>query len=52
LFDQPEALTALLAWAGLKNAVAVDLSARREADLDRLADAVEAAIDWEKLGVG
>jgi adenosylcobyric acid synthase len=50
LFDQPEALTALLAWAGLKNAVAVDLSARREADLDRLADAVEAAIDWEKLG--
>jgi len=30
--------------------VAVDLSARREADLDRLADAVEAAIDWEKLG--
>jgi adenosylcobyric acid synthase len=28
----------------------VDFAARREADLDRLADSVEAALDWEKLG--
>jgi hypothetical protein len=27
------------------------LTARREADLDRLADAVEQAMDWEKLGL-
>ena len=27
----------------------VDFAARRAADLDRLADAVEAALDWEKL---
>ena len=27
----------------------VDFAARREADLDRLADSVEAALDWGKL---
>jgi adenosylcobyric acid synthase len=42
-------LTALLAWAGLKETEQVDFAARREADLDRLADSVEAALDWEKL---
>ena len=41
--------TALLAWAGLQETVQVDFAARREADLDRLADSVEAALDWEKL---
>ncbi len=50
LFDQPEALIALLTWAGMKDAEHVDFTARREADLNRLADAVEAALDWEKLG--
>ena len=49
LFDHPEALTALLAWAGMKDAVRVDFNARREADINRLADAVETALDWEKL---
>lgn len=50
LFDNPEALSALLRWAGLGGEVeCVDLAARREADLDRLADAVEAAIDVEAL---
>ncbi|MGB4766169.1 MAG: cobyric acid synthase CobQ, partial [Rugosibacter sp.] len=52
LFDQPEALTALLAWAGMKDGEPVDFTARREADLNRLADAVEAALNWEKLGIG
>ena len=52
LFDQPQALTSLLAWAGMKDATPVDFTTRREADLDRLADAVEAALDWEKLGAG
>ena len=50
LFDQPEALITLLAWAGMGDARHVDYTARREADLDRLADAVETALDWEKLG--
>ena len=49
VFDHPQALTALLAWAGMTESAPVDLAARREADLDRLADAVEAALDWDKL---
>ncbi|MDE2441323.1 MAG: cobyric acid synthase [Betaproteobacteria bacterium] len=49
LFDHPQALTALLAWAGMTESQQVDFAARREADLDRLADSVEAAIDWSKL---
>ncbi|MDP1525481.1 MAG: cobyric acid synthase [Rhodocyclaceae bacterium] len=49
LFDHPQALTALLAWAGAKDIAPVDLAARREADLDRLADATAAALDWKLL---
>lgn len=49
LFDTPEALGALLAWAGVRDAVMVDLAARREADIDRLADAVEAHCDVEAM---
>lgn len=49
VFDHPQALTALLTWAGLTESAPVDLAARREADLDRLADAVEAALDWRKM---
>ncbi|HTJ97562.1 MAG TPA: cobyric acid synthase [Rhodocyclaceae bacterium] len=49
LFDTPAAVAALLQWAGLKGALSVDLAARREADLNRLADAVEEAFDWPKL---
>ena len=49
LFDHPEALAALLEWAGAKSAMHIDFAARREQDIERLADAVEAAIDWRKL---
>jgi adenosylcobyric acid synthase len=49
IFDHPQALTALLAWAGMQESEQVDFVARREADLDRLADSVEAALDWEKM---
>ena len=49
LFDQPEALAALLAWAGLHGAAPVDLAARREADLNRLADSLEAHLDLARL---
>jgi adenosylcobyric acid synthase len=49
VFDHPEALTALLGWAGMQESEQVDFAARREADLDRLADSVEAALDWQKM---
>ncbi len=41
LFDRPQACCALLQWAGADVAEAVDPAARREADLERLADAIE-----------
>jgi len=45
LFDQPQALTSLLAWAGVRDAAAVDMHALREEGIDRLADAVENHLD-------
>lgn len=51
LFDHPEALAALLAWAGVKNVATVDYRQRREADLERLADAVEGALKLDLLGL-
>ncbi|NMG28619.1 cobyric acid synthase [Aromatoleum evansii] len=45
LLDTPEALSSLLAWAGAGEVETVDLAARREADLDRLADSVAANLD-------
>ena len=50
MLDHPAALSALLAWCGAGDIAAVDLGARREADLERLADAAEAALDWHILG--
>jgi adenosylcobyric acid synthase len=49
LFDQPMALQALLEWAGAGTIAPVDLAARRRADIDRLADAAQAALDWALL---
>ena len=49
IFDQPAALSALLGWAGFAGTAIVDFVARREADLNRLADAVENSLDWQKL---
>ncbi len=49
LFDAPQALVALLEWAGGQRFAPVDLDARREADLNRLADAIEAAIDIDAM---
>jgi adenosylcobyric acid synthase len=49
LFDHPAALAPLLAWAGASGIAPVDLAARREADIDRLADATEAAIGETRL---
>lgn len=44
IFDQPQALQQLLAWAGLQTTQAVALDDVREASIERLAMAVEAAL--------
>ncbi|QGZ62856.1 cobyric acid synthase [Paraburkholderia acidisoli] len=49
LFDTPEACAALLRWAGLAGATAVDYPALREASLDRLADTLAASLDLPRL---
>lgn len=49
VFDLPEACTALLAWAGMHRASGIDLEARREYNLERLADAVERHLDFSRL---
>ena len=49
LFDVPEALSAWLRWAGLRDAATLDLDALREASIERLADAVEHHLDTPRL---
>ena len=49
LFDHPDALHALLAWAGLRDVQPLDIHALREASLERLADAVETHLDIPAL---
>ena len=50
LFDHPEACAALLHWAGLEQQGAgFDYRALREAGLDRLADALETHLRWDRL---
>jgi adenosylcobyric acid synthase len=49
LFDAPDACAALLRWAGLADAPAPDYDARLEADLNRLADAIEDHLDLDRL---
>lgn len=49
VFDEPAALASLLCWAGVSDAVALDVHALREASLERLADAVEAHLDVQTL---
>ena len=49
LFESPAACSALLRWAGLRTVQTQDYAARREADLERLADEVERHLDTAKL---
>nr|WP_225737477.1 cobyric acid synthase [Dyella acidiphila] len=49
VFDDPQALHALLQWAGLHDAVTLDVHALREASIERLADAVEQHLDTAQL---
>ena len=49
LFDDPQALSALLQWAGVQNAATVDVRALREASIERLADTVETHLNTALL---
>ncbi|MDP1997333.1 MAG: cobyric acid synthase [Gallionella sp.] len=49
LFESSAATDALLRWAGLREAATPDYRARREADLERLADTVEQYLDTAQL---
>jgi adenosylcobyric acid synthase len=51
LFDHPEALAALMAWAGAGGTQHIDFRARREADLERLADAIDRAFAWNRISL-
>ena len=50
LFDGTEARSALLRWAGLLEVEEFDYFARQERDIDRLADCVEARLDFSSVG--
>jgi adenosylcobyric acid synthase len=45
LFESSAATDAILRWAGLAEPETLDYAAIREAEIDRLADAVEAHLD-------
>ena len=49
VFDDPQAQAALLRWAGLRDAEAIDVHALREASIERLADAVDAHLRHDLL---
>ncbi|MGZ8257394.1 MAG: cobyric acid synthase [Gallionella sp.] len=49
LFESSAATEVILRWAGLNEVQDFDYAARREADLERLADAVEQHLDTRKL---
>ncbi len=49
LFESQNALESLLKWAGLESMAAPDHASIREANLERLADALERHLDMEKI---
>ncbi|MEH6358080.1 MAG: cobyric acid synthase [Pseudomonadales bacterium] len=49
LFDHSEACEALLKWAGLEQVQRIDYRARQEADIERLADAIEEHLDLDSV---
>ena len=48
LFNQPQALQALLKWAGLQTDTLFDHNQQREQQLERLADTIESCIDLRR----
>lgn len=49
LFDHPAAQKTLLDWAGIKDTTAIDHFAKREQEIERLADCIEAHCDVQWL---
>ncbi len=49
LFDEPQALEALLKWSGMPQVERFDYPAYRSAEINRLADAVETAIPFDTI---
>ncbi len=49
IFDHPDALGSLLAWAGLQGAEVLSIDVEREASIERLAAEVEAALSADFL---
>ena len=49
IFEMPEALSALLRWAGLRAPQAFDYHALREQNLERLADTLESQLDMVRI---
>ncbi|NJL72693.1 MAG: hypothetical protein HC888_14555 [Candidatus Competibacteraceae bacterium] len=47
LFDEAEALQAMLSWAGLRNTITSDYRAVRISNIDRIADAMEVSLNLE-----
>ncbi|MCR8922497.1 cobyric acid synthase [Dasania sp. GY-MA-18] len=52
LFDSEAALQDLLQWAGLAQVEQFDYAALKEREINRLADAVDESMDWDKLYKG
>ena len=46
LFDTPEALQTILAWAGAETDLIADYQQQQEREIDRLADACEQHLNW------
>lgn len=49
VFDQPQSLAKLLAWAGISELKSFDYQQHREAEIERLADVVEQVISLDTL---
>lgn len=49
MFDSPKALQQILAWAGADTEEVETYAAQQERELDRLADACKAHLDWKKI---
>ena len=49
VFENRDACTWLLAWAGLSRPEPLDFAALREASIDRVADAITAHLQVERL---
>jgi len=49
LFEAPQACQAILRWAGLEQAQTLDYRAVTEAAIERLADAIEQALDLDRI---